>query len=464
MISSSALQSISDEDLAFSRLLSYVVYQWPAYQIAPHHRKIAQALHRVERGEIKRLMMFLPPRHGKSMLASEFFPAWYLGRNPNHQIIHVTYGQELADGFGRKVRNQIADPVFSQIFDNVQPAKDSLAAHRFHTTDGGVYHAVGVGGPITGRGSDLLLIDDPIRGREDADSETYRRKMRDWYQAVAYTRLMPGGAIVLIQTRWHQDDLAGWLLSEHAEENWEVISLPAVNESGKALWPEAFPIETLNKIKSAIGSRDWNALYQQNPIPDDGGLVKIKWFGRYDTLPESFDRIVHSWDTAQKPKQINDPSVGMVFGIRGSQYFLIDVFRDRCEYPELKRAVVDLANGAYCPNAILIEDKVSGISLVQELRRIGMPPVIAIKPDKDKIMRMNRVTPMIESGRVFLPYRARWLPEFESEISAFPLGKNDDQCDALSQFLAWQGLSGAKPSISGTRLFGTQAHATRVFS
>lgn len=446
------------EDYAFSDLLSYAVLQWPQYRVAAHHRVIADALQRVERGDIKRLMIFVPPRHGKSMLASEYFPAWYLGRNPYSQIIHVTYAKDLALDFGRKVRNQLNDEtIYPYVFEGVRLADDSAASDRFHTNKRGVYHAVGVGGAITGRGADLLLIDDPIKGREDADSELYRRRMRDWYQAVAYTRLMPGGSIVLIQTRWRYDDLGGLLLDEHKDENWHVISMPAIDINGQALWPEAFPIETLHKIKAAVGSRDWNALYQQQPTPDEGGMVKLSWFGRYDhnDIPSRFDRIVHSWDTAQKSKEINDPTAGLVFGQIGNQSFLLDVIRERMEYPELKRRVIHTAtHGQYPASVVLIEDKASGISLAQELRQSpGFPPVIALKVEGDKELRMHRATPTIEAGNIFLPSRARWLPEFESEIVAFPLGKTKDQGDALSQYITWAFVPRSRAVVSGTRVF-----------
>jgi hypothetical protein len=218
--------ALTAEDYAFSRLISYAAYQWPGYRDAAHHRLIARHLEAVERGDITRLMITMPPRHGKSMLASEFFPAWYLGRNPDHYVVTATYAQELADDFGRKVKNQIEDPLYQAIFPGVGLADDSKSAKRFHI-DGaiggyehaisqrGAFYAVGVGGPLTGRGAHLLLIDDPVKNREDAESEVIRRKVKDWYTSTAYTRLMPGGRIVVIQTRWHEDDLTGWLQLEH---------------------------------------------------------------------------------------------------------------------------------------------------------------------------------------------------------------------------------------------------------
>lgn len=282
------------EDAAFSRLIAYAAYQWPGYQPAWHHRKIARALEGVEKGEIKRLMIFMPPRHGKSMLASEFFPGWYLGRNPDHYMVAATYGQDLADDFGRKVKNQLADPVYQQIFPGVGLADDSRSSKRFHvqsdyggieygTRQNGAYYAVGVGGPLTGRGAHVLMIDDPVKDREEADSETARRRVKDWYTSVAYTRLMKGGAIIVIQTRWHEDDLAGWLLKEHSHEGWHVLSLPAMSDeyASGALWPEFKDKPELEVIKKTMGQRDWSALFQQSPAPQEGTFFKREWFKRY---------------------------------------------------------------------------------------------------------------------------------------------------------------------------------------
>lgn len=286
------------EDYAFSRLIAYAAYQWPSYADASHHRLIARHLEMVERGEITRLMIFMPPRHGKSMLASEFFPAWYMGRNPDHYVVTATYGQELADDFGRKVKNQIADPSYQAVFPGVRLADDSRSSKRFHissdveggiehqVSQGGAYYAVGVGGPLTGRGAHCLLIDDPIRNRADADSETTRRSIKDWYTSTAYTRLMPGGRIILIQTRWHEDDLAGWLLESHKNEGWTVLNLPAL-DGDKALWPEQYSAKDLLRIKDAVGPRDWSALYQQSPSPDEGTFFLKDWLKEWKVRPKN---------------------------------------------------------------------------------------------------------------------------------------------------------------------------------
>lgn len=462
----------SPEDFAFSSLTSYAVYQWPGYRVSAHHHRIARALEAVERGEVRRLVINMPPRHGKSMLASEYFPAWYLGRNPERHIIHATYAQELAEDFGRKVRNQLADPIiYPAVFPGVAMRDDSASAKRFNTTHGGVYYALGVGGAATGRGAHLLLIDDPLKGREEADSETIRRKLKDWYTAVAYTRLMPDSAIVIICTRWHEDDLAGWQLREFAHERWQVLSLPAINDAGEALWPSDYPIERLMQIKRTVGTRDWSALYQQRPVPQEGGIWKLPWFRRYGAPPAAPEAymVVQSWDTAYKAQQINDPSVCTTWLVGVHGYYLLHVWRGHADYPTLRRTAINLAL-QWQPGAILIEDKASGQSLIQELREVGADQtgglilsVIAIEPDADKISRANAVSPLIESQRVYLPEQADWLIDYEAEIGSFPLASHDDQVDSTSQALRWMrdhACRGAQIYTSGEQRVGLGTGST----
>lgn len=431
------------------RLLSYAVGQWAGYTPALHHRMIARKLEAVARGEIKRLMIFMPPRHGKSMEASEFFPAWWLAQNPDKYVIAATYAQDLADDFGRKVRNHCKTPQHQAMFPGFRLREDSQAASRFHTEQGGVYYGVGVGGPVTGRGAHLLLVDDPIKGREDAESEARRRQLKDWYTSVARTRLMPGGAIINIQTRWHQDDLAGWLLREHAHEGWDVLSLPALaeegdpmgREPGAALWPEAYPLDELEAIRRSIGTRDWTALYQQRPAPMEGGLVKLAWFHRYGAAPANPRRVVQSWDTAMKAGEVNDPSSGQTWAETETGYYMLDNLTRRMEYPDLKRAIISSAE-RWEPSVILIEDKASGQSVVQDLRDTTRLPILPVEPKGDKVVRLLAVSALIESGRVWLPDSADWLMDFESEVMTFPNGRHDDQVDAMTQALNYLSTAG----------------------
>ena len=316
--------------LAHEDLACYAILQFPSFELARHHELIVSKLEAVEREEISRLMIFLPPRHGKSLIASTLFPAWYLGRHPDHHVIFATYGQELSDDFGRRVRNSIVDQVHEAVFPNCRLSDDSSAAHRFNTTKGGAYYAVGRGGPITGRGAHLLLIDDPIKDREEANSETIRKSLHEWFASVAYTRLTPKGAVIVIQTRWHEDDLAGWLLREHGSENWDVLSLPALAEhdesfrrEGEALWPERFPLEDLNRKRQLVGGAAWASLYQQRPAAAEGAIFKRGWWRSYRELPQ-FSQVVQSWDTAFKKGA--ESSFQCVHNVGGGREWILFAF------------------------------------------------------------------------------------------------------------------------------------------
>ena len=273
--------------LARESLLAYAIAQYDQYRASWHHRKTAAALEAVAAGEITRLIIQEPPRHGKSMLTSDIFPAWYLGKYPDKQIIFSTYSQDFSDDWGAKVRDRLNSPIHTAVFPNSRLKDDSQSKSKLGLTAGGFYFAVGIGGPTTGRGADIFLIDDPIKNREQADSEIERKALKDWYTSTAYTRLMKGGAIIIIQTRWHSDDLAGWLQREHAHENWTVIDFPALDRETetKALWPEQYPVERLSEIRKTLGPRDWSALYMQQPTSSGGGEFKREWLCHYDKLP-----------------------------------------------------------------------------------------------------------------------------------------------------------------------------------
>jgi predicted phage terminase large subunit-like protein len=384
----------------------------------------------------------MPPRHGKSLLTSTNYPAWYLGRHPDRSVIFATYGQELSDDFGRRVRNLIADPAHQAIFPNCKLSGDSAAAHRFNINCGGAYFAVGRGGPITGRGAHLLIIDDPLKDYQEASSETTRKALYDWFTSVAYTRLAPGGAIVLVQTRWNEDDLAGRLLRSNDSERWEVLSLPAIAESdesfrrrGEALWPDRFPLSDLDSIRRVIGERAFVSLYQQRPAAAEGAIFKRDWWRFYSSpITVSWNRIVQSWDTAFKTGTENDFSVCTTWGVSETGYYLLHLWRERVEFPELKRVVASLAE-QWKPNAILVEDKASGQSLLQELKISTALPIITVKVDSDKQTRAQAVTPLMESGRVFIPESASWARDFVEEMAAFPNGIHDDVVDSTTQAL-----------------------------
>lgn len=407
-------------------------------------------------------MITMPPRHGKSMLASEFFPAWYLGRNPDHYVVTATYAQELADDFGRKVKNQIEDIGFRAIFPGVGLADDSKSAKRFHiegqeggyehaTSQRGAFYAVGVGGPLTGRGAHLLLIDDPVKNREDAESEIVRRKTKDWYTSTAYTRLMPGGRVVVIQTRWHEDDLSGWLQSEHEHEGWVVLNLPAISDDGKALWPEQYDIEALERIRRALPPRDWSALYQQRPTPEEGDYFKAEWFRSATPPPVAQMRVYGASDYAVTADG-GDYTVHVVIGIDADgRMWLLDLWR--------KQAASDEWVEAWCD--LVIKWKPMGWAEETGQIKAGVGPFLEKRARErkaytyreqfptrgDKAVRAQSIRGRMAMEGLYISPAAPWRSDFISECLRFPAGVHDDQVDALG--LAGQlldkMLSGLKP-------------------
>ena len=450
-----ASKALTAEDFAFSRLLSYIAYQWPGYRDAAHHRLICRKLEAVERGEIKRLVISVPPRHGKSLIASTYFPAWYLGRNPDKYVITATYGQDFADDFGRQVKNQIADPSFGAIFPGVSLASDSRSSRRF-SVDGntggieqttnrqGAYYAVGVGGPLTGRGAHVLIVDDPIKNREDADSETIRRKMKDWFTSTAFTRLMPGGAVIVIQTRWHEDDLTGWLLSDHAAEGWDVIHLPALAEAndalgrepGEALWPEQYDEQALANIRRLVGPRDWSALYQQRPAPDTGDYFKRDWLIPVDVIPPTREMMIYGASDYAVTANGGDYTVHVVVGVASDgRLYLLDLWR--------AQASSDVWVDAFCA----LVRKWSPIGWAEETGQIkaGVGPFLVKRmlesgsytvreqfPTRgDKAVRAQSIRGRMAMQGLHVPRTAPWLADLIAEMMSFPVGVHDDQVDAL---------------------------------
>jgi predicted phage terminase large subunit-like protein len=419
-----------------------------------HLEVIAAKLTAVREGRIRRLIINLPPRHLKSLMASIAFPAWCLGHDPTAQILCVSYAQDLADKLARDCRSIMMSRWYRQIFST------RLAAHRqavqeFITTRQGYRLATSTGGVLTGRGADIILIDDPLKP-EEALSETQRQAANDWYDHTLYSRQNDKrrGAIVTIMQRLHEDDLIGHLL---AQEPWEVLSFSAIAEEdevhrietiwgprcftrrrGEALHPDREALEILEHIRRTIGEYNFAGQYQQSPAPLGGGMVKAEWFKRYrqNERPERFDRIVQSWDTANKATELSDFSVCTTWGVSGKHLFLLGVFRRRLEYPALKRAVRE-QQSLFDATEVLIEDKASGTQLIQELIEDGCHGVTRYQPTIDKVMRLNAQTGMIDNGFVHIPEDAAWLAEYLHEMTVFPKGKHDDQVDSTAQFLDW---------------------------
>jgi predicted phage terminase large subunit-like protein len=437
-------------------LIAYAIASWPGYRPGWHHRKLADALQRVVDGTLKRLIITMPPRHGKSMLASEFLPSFYLGHHPDHQIIHASYSQDLVDGFGRKVRNALRDELYHALFPGTVLSEDSQAADQFSTQSGGVYKAVGVGGSATGRGAHLLLIDDPIKDRQDAESEVIREKLKDWYTSVAYTRLMTGGAVIVIQTRWHEDDLAGWLLRDHAHEGWELLDLAALQNEGKpdecALWPEAFPLERLYQIRETLKAggkaRDWEALYMQRPRAGSGAEFKRQWLQHYDGVIWQNQFRLMLVDPANGKRKNNDFTTIWIVGLgEDENYYVLDVVRDRLNLTERTEAIFRL-HRKWKPGQVRYE-RYGMQSDIEHIKsqmnaksyRFAITEVGGITSKEDRI---RRLIPLFQGGRVWLPQELKYVNAegktrdlvhdfIEEEYLSFPVGRHDDMLDALAR-------------------------------
>jgi predicted phage terminase large subunit-like protein len=434
---------------------------------AEHHTLLNAKLQDVNDGKIKRLMVFMPPGSAKSTYASVTFPTFWMGNHPNEPVILASYGSSLADKFGRKCR-QIADSKQYRELFRCGLRANNRAANDWSLTNNSTFMCGGILSGLTGNRARLIVIDDPVQGREQADSAVVREKTWEAYRNDLRTRLKPDGAIVIIQTRWHEDDLSGRILPDNWDgesgtikakdgEEWYVLCLeaectrdddPLGRVPGEYLWTDWFTVAHWSTEKHVQGSRNWGALFQQRPRPQQGSLIHRNWLRRYTTPPAEFLRIVQSWDTAYKDKEINDPSVCTTWGETRQGFYLLDVFRDRMVYPDVRRAIVSQAL-RWTPTAVLIEDKASGQSLIQELRQgvdVGgetfTPPVIAMDPKGiNKIDRLVAESSKFESGMVYLPEHAPWLLDYEMELFGFPIAANDDQVDSTSQYLKWASAS-----------------------
>jgi len=406
-----------------------------------HHHQIANALEQVERGELKKLMIFVPPRHGKSELASIKFPAWYLGRNPKKEIIAASYTAELAEDFGRKVRNLLADPYYRPLF-NTTLSPDSSARNRWHTTEGGSYIAAGVGGSITGHGADVLLIDDPIKSREEANSLVYRQKVWEWFTSTAYTRLHPNGAIIVILTRWHEDDLAGRLLAQE-DKDWKIINLPAIAEqdeenrkAGEAIWPERYSLDKLLDIKRVIGTDEFNCLYQQNPFNVESQEFKRAWFKSFrdDDCPTSLN-VFTTVDLAISMKNSADDSCIMSVGVApdNSKYVLEYVYGKL--NPSQVIEEIFRQNEIYKPLIVGIETVAYQEALAHFLKikmreRNQFMRIHEIHTRQDKQTKIRGLIPYYENGNIY--HRSGHCTELEEQLLMFPKGRKDDLCDTLA--------------------------------
>jgi len=441
------LEVIKDREDASTNFMHFVKKVWPHFIEGAHHKRMARAFERVARGELKRLIINMPPRHTKSEFASYLLPAWFLGNYPGKKVIQTSHTAELAVGFGRKVRNLVDQDVYTTVFPGVGLQADSKAAGRWATNAGGDYFAIGVGGAVTGKGADLLIIDDPHSEQEAALAEInpdIYDKTYEWYTSGPRQRLQPGGSIVIVMTRWSKRDLTGQVLKSAAQrggEEWEVIEFPALLPSGNPLWPEFWSLKELAALKEELPNSKWQAQYQQNPVSESSAIVKREWWQIWEKDdPPNCDFTLMAWDTAFEKSQRSDYSAlttwGVFYhpddtGISQANIILLNAFRDRMEFPRLKQEAIDQYK-EWDPDSVIIEKKASGAPLIYEMRAMGIP-VQEFTPSKgnDKISRLNAVSDLFASGRVWAP-NTQWAEEVIDEVASFPAGEHDDYVDSVS--------------------------------
>ena len=428
--------------------MDFVHQMWPGFVDGPHHKIMAKKFQEIADGKCKRLIINMPPRHTKSEFASYLLPAWFLGKYPGKKIIQCSNTAELAVGFGRKVRNLVGSEAYSKIFPNVALRSDSKAAGRWATNANGDYFAIGVGGTVTGKGADLLIIDDPHSEQEAAIAATNPEvydKVYEWYSSGPRQRLQPGGAIVVVMTRWSLRDLTGKILKSSIERDgdmWDVINFPAILPDDKPLWPAFWPLTELLALKEELPVSKWNAQYQQSPTSEEGALVKREWWKLWEgDRPPNCNFVIQSWDTAFTKNERSDYSACTTWGVfykdedeRDPHIILLDAFKERMEFPELKAKAIRMYK-EWEPDAFIVEAKASGAPLIFELRRMGIP-VSEFTPTRgnDKIARLNSVTDLFASGKVWAP-GTRWADEVMEEMAAFPNSDHDDLVDSSTQAL-----------------------------
>jgi len=435
------LTQLEAQEKATSNFLSFCQYVWPEMLVGEHHRRICAALDRVIEGKCKRLMIAMPPRHGKSQLGSYLFPAYLMGKLPQSKLIVGSHTAELAQRFGRMIRNLVDDERYKELFPNTQLSADSKAAGRWATSHGGEAFFIGKGGAMTGRGGDVVVLDD-ILDEQDALSETAMENTWEWYTSGPRQRLQPNGSIIVINTRWKTDDLSGRLLKLQGQlkaDQWEILEFPAILPSGRQLWPEYWSLDELEKVKLTIGLKKWNAQWQQQPTNDEGAILKRDWWQRWKKAdPPPCEYVIQTMDTAYSKKETADFSVIATWGVfrasadSGPNLILLSVRKGRWDFPELKR----IAREEYRywePDNVLIEAKATGTPLQHELRKMGIPVTMyspgGRRSGQDKISRANAVAPILESGMVWYPEDEEFAQDLVEECAAFPNGANDDQVD-----------------------------------
>ena len=442
-------QAAVEREKAQVSFMEYVRMMWPGFVHGRHHALMAKKFEAIAKGEMKRVIINMPPRHTKSEFASYLLPSWFLGKNPAKKVIQCSNTADLAVGFGRKVRNLVDSEQYASVFPGVKLRQDSKAAGRWATNKNGEYFAIGVGGTVTGKGADLLIIDDPHSEQEAAlaagNPEIYQ-KVYEWYTSGPRQRLQPGGAIVIVMTRWGEADLTGRVLQDALKrekgEEWELIELPAIMPSGNPLWPEFWSIDELEALKEELPVSKWNAQYQQKPTGEEGALVKREWWKIWEReRPPSCEYVIQSWDTAFTKSERSDYSACTVWGVfhmdedpKNVNVILLEAYQERLEFPELKEKAFEMYN-IWEPDTCIIEAKAAGSPLIFEMRRMGVP-VQEYTPVRgnDKFVRINSVTDLFRSGKVWAP-DTRWAHELIEQMASFPNAAHDDLVDSSTQAL-----------------------------
>lgn len=443
------------EERAKSGTIPFARATMPGYRINWHHRVMGRNLDLFIDKKIPKLMVMMPPRVGKSELTSRRAPSLILGKYPDSRIISATYGHALSMRMNRDVQRIMETQRYRTLFPGTRLANSGADGSKgyarttsFFEVVGhtGTYRSTAVKGPITGEGADYLMIDDPHKNQQEAESETIRESIWEWYQSTALPRLEKDGSVLLTMTRWHEDDLAGRILEQEADE-WVVISFPAIKERdsanwdprkiGDALWPWKYDLNSLAKIRKSVGSKVWRSLYQQEPTPEDGTVIKRAWWKFYNVKPSEFDLVICSWDLTFKEGKSNDYVVGQIWGRIGSDKYLLDQFRGQIGFTETLQRFTSLAAKYPDCGAKLVEEAANGAALIDTLKK-KVSGILPIRPRGSKLIRAQAVSPQIEAGNVFLPDPsiAPWIHDYLEEWASFPSGRNDDQVDATTQALS----------------------------